>query len=586
MELLTLENVVAHGFQVVCLAALATAIAALVRVDSAAVRYTFWRAVLVLALLLPFLQPLRDLGSAAKPSTPSAASVVTTAMGSAGPLQPSAAPIDWLPSLATILVVGAVARLLWIGAGILSLRRLRQIGEARPLPAELADIQQALGANADVRYVPHLEQPATFGLVRPVVLLPDRVREEAPAIQRALFAHELIHVRRRDWLWVLCEELLLAGFWFNPAMWWIVAQVRRAREEAVDELAVLVTGSRRSYVKALLTFAGDSFLSPAPAFAYRRHLFRRITLISTEADMSSSRIVFSSAVMALVVLTGSWYAAAAFPLTDSPSIQQDQRPGPLERQAKPVSAENPVPKRTDYQAPEYPAEARAIGASGIVTLRITINEVGLVAEARRTGFSLRSTDPEVSISLQDSSPEGLDALMNKAVLRGKDGRVADNRALLRVADAMTEAALNAIRNWRYQAPANGPIAFDVRVHFQTDGETSAVQNTGMVGTPLSSKINAAGAVRVGGTIKAPVKVKDVRPEYPAIAMQARVSGMVIIEARIGPDGAVEDAQVLRSIPLLDQAALDAVRQWRFTPTLLNGVPTAVIMTVTVNFTVQ
>ena len=93
-------------------------------------------------------------------------------------------------------------------------------------------------------------------------------------------------------------------------------------------------------------------------------------------------------------------------------------------------------------------------------------------------------------------------------------------------------------------------------------------------------------VRVGGNIKAPVKTKDVRPVYPAIAQSARVQGIVIIEATIGPTGKVTDAKVLRSIPLLDNAALDAVRQWVFTPTLLNGVPVPVIMTVTVQFTLQ
>ena len=93
-------------------------------------------------------------------------------------------------------------------------------------------------------------------------------------------------------------------------------------------------------------------------------------------------------------------------------------------------------------------------------------------------------------------------------------------------------------------------------------------------------------VRVGGNIRAPQKRKHVNPVYPPIAQSARVQGVVIIEATIGPDGKVKDAKVLRSIPLLDQAALDAVRQWEFTPTLLNGVPVPVIMTVTVNFTLQ
>jgi periplasmic protein TonB len=93
-------------------------------------------------------------------------------------------------------------------------------------------------------------------------------------------------------------------------------------------------------------------------------------------------------------------------------------------------------------------------------------------------------------------------------------------------------------------------------------------------------------VRVGGSIKPPVKTKDVRPQYPPIAQSARVQGVVIIEATIGPTGKVQDARVLRSIPLLDASALDAVRQWEFTPTLLNGVPVPVIMTVTVQFTLS
>jgi periplasmic protein TonB len=93
-------------------------------------------------------------------------------------------------------------------------------------------------------------------------------------------------------------------------------------------------------------------------------------------------------------------------------------------------------------------------------------------------------------------------------------------------------------------------------------------------------------VRVGGNIKAPAKIKHVSPVYPPIAQSARVAGMVIIEATIGADGRVKDVKILKSIPLLDQAALDAVKQWTFTPTTLNGVPVPVIMTVTVNFTLQ
>jgi periplasmic protein TonB len=92
--------------------------------------------------------------------------------------------------------------------------------------------------------------------------------------------------------------------------------------------------------------------------------------------------------------------------------------------------------------------------------------------------------------------------------------------------------------------------------------------------------------RVGGDIQQPTKIAHVSPTYPSIARSARVSGVVILEATIDEVGAVRDVRVLRSIPLLDQAAVDAVRQWRFTPTLLNGQPVSVLMTVTVAFNLE
>jgi protein TonB len=90
-------------------------------------------------------------------------------------------------------------------------------------------------------------------------------------------------------------------------------------------------------------------------------------------------------------------------------------------------------------------------------------------------------------------------------------------------------------------------------------------------------------VRVGGEIVPPKKIKDVKPVYPSEALQAKVSGIVIIEATIGIDGRVTDARIIRSIPILDEAALTAVRQWEFTPTILAGQPTPIIMSVTINF---
>jgi protein TonB len=93
-------------------------------------------------------------------------------------------------------------------------------------------------------------------------------------------------------------------------------------------------------------------------------------------------------------------------------------------------------------------------------------------------------------------------------------------------------------------------------------------------------------VRVGGAIEPPRKIVDVAPVYPPIAVAARREGRVILEAVIAEDGSVQEVRVLRSVPLLDQAAIDAVRQWRFTPTRLNGAPIQVLMSVTVAFVLQ
>lgn len=101
--------------------------------------------------------------------------------------------------------------------------------------------------------------------------------------------------------------------------------------------------------------------------------------------------------------------------------------------------------------------------------------------------------------------------------------------------------------------------------------------------PMAPFVDGVRAIRVGGDVKVPTKLADVKPVYPPEALGARVSGLVILEALIDPEGNVRQTHVLRSIPMLDQAAQDAVQQWKFTPTLLNGVAVPVVMTVTVNF---
>lgn len=97
---------------------------------------------------------------------------------------------------------------------------------------------------------------------------------------------------------------------------------------------------------------------------------------------------------------------------------------------------------------------------------------------------------------------------------------------------------------------------------------------------------AAGPVRVAQLPIAPRKIADARPLYPEIARRARVEGTVVLEAVLDPTGRVTQLRVIKSVPLLDQAALDAVAQWRYTPSVYGGHPVSVLMTITIRFTLQ
>lgn len=108
---------------------------------------------------------------------------------------------------------------------------------------------------------------------------------------------------------------------------------------------------------------------------------------------------------------------------------------------------------------------------------------------------------------------------------------------------------------------------------------------GIVGGLPAAQPEPPKAVRVGGLVAAPKLVHTVRPEYPEVARLAHLSGIVVLEALVGTDGRVENVKALNANPVLEQAAVDAVTQWRYKPLLLNGVPTRFILTVTITFKV-
>ncbi len=148
---------------------------------------------------------------------------------------------------------------------------------------------------------------------------------------------------------------------------------------------------------------------------------------------------------------------------------------------------------------------------------------------------------------------------------------------------------------RFMAPVEIPdeIPPDEGIDLGIEGGVPGGVEGGVAGGVVGGVVGGLGdapppmqAVRVGGQIKEPKKLRHVAPVYPPIARQARVQGVVVLECTISPQGRVTDVRVVRGIPLLDASAIEAVKQWVYTPTLLNGVPVPVIMTVTVNFRIS
>lgn len=259
---LALVQYSAQIFFVVCVAALA---AALGRLSVPAVRLAYWRGVGALCLALPLLATMR--------ANTSAISVAfgAGAVSGGGSEAVSRALMNVGTAVLWVWVGGAVARLGWLMAGAMRLRQLRRHSVPAMLGAAIEAHRTTLAPCAEFLWSLDLKQPVTFGIRRPVVLLPPRFADLSADAQCAVACHELLHVARRDWIWIVLEEHARAVFWFHPGVWWLVEQVQLAREQVIDQLVVGRTASRRAYMGALMTFAdGGRLASLSNAFLRRR----------------------------------------------------------------------------------------------------------------------------------------------------------------------------------------------------------------------------------------------------------------------------------------------------------------------------
>ena len=183
-----------------------------------------------------------------------------------------------------------------------------------------------VNARAEFRVSAQVDSPVTFGFAAPVILLPARFSSMDPRFQSAIACHELLHVRRRDWAHHLSEEIFRAAFWFHPAIAWLIARVRLAREQIVDLQVVRLTQARKPYLEALLEFtAGRARFAaiPAPPFLVERQLAERVALMLKEVRMSRTRLIASLTVIACCLALAAVSVVWAFPLKASPRSPQN-----------------------------------------------------------------------------------------------------------------------------------------------------------------------------------------------------------------------------------------------------------------------
>lgn len=673
MSDLALGNLWAWAVQVAAIASAGLMLPVLVRLTAPVPRLTYLRGLLLACLVLPLIQPwvpLEAPPSGVRLEAPPAGvgAILGDAGGVASPptAPPSRGPWSWreawpwplAQTLVGIALAGALARFAWLGLGFWSLGRLRR--RARPLepiPPPVEDARMAVGASADVLISGSVPRPVTFGLRRPVVIVPESYLTLEPDEQRTIAMHELLHVRRRDWVRTLGDELVRAVLWFHPAIWWLIDQIHLGIEQVVDREVVRLSGARRPYLEALLKIAACRsvpLLQPASMFLNQRHLAQRVAALVKEASMSRVRLVASLVAVGVLLVTSGYFVVQAFPLhtvlepvvlpaipagaatsaATPPAVAKTaQATTSVGQQTKPVvdpkqqvprpgmvtpPATPPGPPKVDEPTLRAKIDADPSSPSAYFALAKLLENQQRFAEAEQTLIQARGVDPMPARSLlqlagyynrRGDFDLCIAALKERFELEPANAEAPYTIATYYWDKAFRDSTLS--DNDKNAMAAKGLIAIDDALRLKPDYVEAITYKSLLIRLLASLTPNPerqqmliaqadkyrdqaialkkrdfevpSDAVRVGSNVAPPRKVKDVKPEYPAAAQDAQVSGVVILEALIGTDGKVEKARVLRSIPMLDQAALDAVTQWEFTPTLLNGTPVPVVMTATVNF---
>lgn len=604
---LALQNLGLYSSQVAILTAMAAALAWAFRLRVPRAELTFWYMLLTLCLLFPLLQPWHASPVQTAAEVTFGTILLRTAASTSHGFTLSW-PYGWSGAALAALAAGAVLRLALLGLGVFRLRRLERRAAAAPACAALERAAALAGVQAEFRSSDEVRGPVTFGLRRPVVLLPAGFYDLAPAEQESVTVHELLHVRRSDWLYTIAEEIVRAVLWFHPAIWFVLNRIQLAREQAVDRAVVECTRHTDEYVGALLKIAAariEPDLAPAPLFLKKRHLRERVAAIVKGANMSKRRLNLTMfAVLAALPLMAA-FLAWQIPLRAAP---QEVRDG------QGVEVRTDVFKVLHRTGVEYPEEARQKGVSGGVVVAVTVNDKGDVTDAkiingpdelRRAVLSSVlnwhfAMDPVTVNGEERPVPHSFEvAIMFNAPGTMTVIQQPGTRHKAMTIDRIDLSALPQTLRDRVDAAMpvrTGQLLTDesldettkalraIDSHLRVRGAIKNNETATDLYVTLAGNTGPAERIRVGGNVQAMNLLQKVTPKYPPDAKAARVQGVVRMQATIGKDGHILDLQVLNGDPLLVPSALEAVRQWVYKPTWLNGEPVEVITQIDVNYT--
>jgi TonB family protein len=283
-----------------------------------------------------------------------------------------------------VLAAGLGVRLAWLALGFAKLARYRQSAcRLESIPPAIGEMGTHLGVAPDFRLSEEIQSPVTYGLRRPVILLPPRFTEMDADRQQAIAGHEMLHVARRDWAFNFAEEIILAGFWFHPAVWWMVDRIRLSREQWVDQQVVELTGARKPYLYALVEIAAgpDAVRGLiAPAFLNECQLAERIRTLTRRDFMSRQRIAITLACVAVLTLLAGLAIIRRFPLKTGAILGVASHPTlaapEIYAVGNGVSAPIPIYK----PEPPYTKEAQAAKLQGTAILWMVVGADGAVQD--------------------------------------------------------------------------------------------------------------------------------------------------------------------------------------------------------------